>query len=257
PKNGLTLNDSRKQILSYFVPVTGMEETLALAIGGAEDRLLAGERAVTGNIIIQGASGSGRTTLAADLIEIFQSEIGLPKGGAGRISGANLNNKDIAALYDKIRGGSLIIEDAGELNRESVVRLSILMEGDRDGTMIILEDGRLGFKRLRALSPKFIDMFTEKIVIPTMTIDELVNFGKTYAFEHGYRLDEMAVLALYDRIDIRQRQGQGNVTLTQVRDIMDRALEHAGERKGGLFGLLSPRGKEEGATSTLVEKDFV
>ena len=131
------------------------------------------------------------------------------------------------------------------------------MEGDKDGTLVILEDGRSGLKKLRALSPKFMDMFTEKIVIPAMTIDELVNFGKIYAYENGYRLDEMAVLALYDRIDILQRQGQGVVTLIQVRDIMDGALDKAEDRRSGFFGLLSPRGKEDGTLTSLIEKDFV
>lgn len=255
--NTARLSDSQRQILSYFAPIHGMEESLYLAITGAEERLRKNDRSSYGNIMIIGKDGSGRTTLAADLIEIIRMDTGLLSGVTGRITGANLNQKDLHSVFDKISGGCLIIEDAGDLNRETAVSLSLLLENDRSGTLIILEDKELGYRRLRAISQKLIDMFTERIEIPDMTIDELVNFGKAYVREQGYSMDDMAVLALYDKINIMQHQGVAAISITMVRDIIEDALSHAKDRSSGLFGLLSPRGKGDGGNRMLIEKDFV
>jgi ABC-type cobalamin/Fe3+-siderophores transport system ATPase subunit len=234
-----------------------MEETLYLAINGAEERLRKNDRSMYGNIMIIGKNGSGRTTLAADLIEIIRMDTGLLSGITGRITGANLNQKDLQQVYDKIRGGCLIIEEAGQLNRETAVSLSLLMENDKGGTLVILEDKDKGYRRLRAISQKLIDMFTERIEIPDMTIDELVNFGKVYIKEQGYTMDDMAVLALYDKINIMQHQGTTIINLTTIRNILEDALAHAKDRNSGLFGLLSPRNKDDSGNRMLIEKDFV
>ncbi|MCR5452344.1 MAG: hypothetical protein K6F00_06955 [Lachnospiraceae bacterium] len=257
PKNPAKLTDVQRQILSYFAPVRGMEESLYLAISGAEERIRKQDRSSYGNIMIIGKGGSGRTTLAADLIEIIRMDTGGLSGITGRITASNLNQKDIRALYEKISGGCLIIEEAGDLNRDTAVNLSLLMENDKSGTLVILEDKDTGYRRLRAISQKLIEMFTERIEIPDMSIDELVNFGKVYIRDQGYSMDDMAVLALYDKINIIQHQGSMPINITTVRNILEDALSHAKDRNSGLFGLLSPRSKDDSGNRILIEKDFV
>lgn len=250
------LTADERELFSYFIPIQGMEQAICQVVTGAKQRLATARNSATGNIIVQGGQGSGKTTMATSLIKVLQSEIGKPNGNVGRIDAERLNGKDIQKLFDKVQGGCLIIENAGEMTRDTTVTLSLLMENDHSGILVIMEDTRVGIERVRNLNPTFAKKFTEKITIPIFTADELVNFGKTYALDEGYVIDEMGVLALYDRIGMIQRLDRPTY-LTEVKDIVDEAIEKA-EAPGlrGFFGRFGSHKEDENGNLILMEKDF-
>ena len=252
----MKLTPDEKAIFSYFMPISGMEGMICQVLTGARSRLTDGSKANRGNIIIQGTVGSGKTMMATNLVKVLQKEINKPNGNVGKIDGDKLNEKDIQKLFSKIEGGCLIIEKAGEITRETAVTLSLLMEKDTTGILVIIEDSRMGIERVMGLSAEFSKKFTEKITIPVFTIDELVNFGKTYVSDLGYVVDEMGVLAMYNRINLIQRLDHPT-SLLEVRDIMDEAIDNA-ERGGlkGLFGKLGSKKYDDEGNLILREKDF-
>lgn len=255
PQTSLTKEE--KELFTYFTPIEGMERSLCQILTGARARLSSDGMASTGNIIIQGGEGSGKTTLATSIIQVLQTEIGKPSGNVGKIDGDNLNGKDLNKLFSKIRSGCLIIEHAGDISRECALELSAQMEQDETGILVILEDVRKGIERVMALNPAFSRKFTEKIVIPVMTIDELVNFGKAYAMDLGYSIDEMGVLALYDRINLIQRFDHPT-NLNEVKEIVDEAIDVAESGGGikGFFGRLGSKHYDDVGNLILQEKDF-
>jgi energy-coupling factor transporter ATP-binding protein EcfA2 len=227
PKQLDHLTDDQKAIFSYFVPVKGMEDQLCQALTGAMNHIRQAGSAGTGNIIIQGGQGCGKTVLATSLIKVLQKETGALKGKVGKINASSLNTKDIQAIMRKVAGGCLIIEHAGELNRESAITLSLLMGNDTNGTLVIMEDTSKGIRKALALDDGFAGKFSEKITVPIFTNDELVSFARSYAKEQGYQIDEMAILALYNRIGNIQKLDQ-ETTLTEVKEIVDEAIEREG-----------------------------
>lgn len=250
------LNRDEKAIFSYFMPVSGMESSICQALTGAKYRLERTGNSSTGNIIIQGEKGCGKTMMAGNLVKALQMEIHKPKGNVGKIDGKKLNHKDLQALFGKIRGGCLIIEKAGGISRETAVTLSLLMENDTSGILVIMEDTKAGIESVLSKDASFAKKFTEKITIPVFTIDELVNFGKTYAEEMDCVVDEMAVLAMYNRINLIQRVDHGT-SLTEVKEIMDDAIDHA--QRGGLravIGRLGTKKYDDDGNLILREKDF-
>ncbi len=251
------LTKEQKELFSYFVPVSSMEKQICQALVGATKRLKQADgTSRSGNIIIQGYPGSGKTQLASNLLKALQEMTGQMEGRPGRIYADSLNQKDVAMVLEKVRGGCLIIEKAGELSSETVRILSDLMEQDTGGLLLILEDTRVGIEEAMKLSPSFAKKFTEKISIPIFTSDELVTFAKRYAKDEGYILDEMAILALYNRISNVQRIDQAT-TLTEVKDILDEAIENSqksGFRKA--FGNVFSKNKSQDGLKTLMEKDF-
>lgn len=255
PQTSLTKEE--KELFTYFTPIEGMERSLCQILTGARARLSSDGTTSTGNIIIQGGEGSGKTTLATSIIQVLQTEIGKPSGNVGKIDGENLNGKDLNKLFSRIRNGCLIIEHAGDISRECALELSAQMEQDETGVLVILEDVRKGIERVMALNPAFSRKFTEKIVIPVMTIDELVNFGKAYAADMGYSIDEMGVLALYDRINLIQRFDHPT-NLNEVKEIMDDAIDEAESGGGikGFFGRLGSKHYDDAGNLILQEKDF-
>jgi Ni2+-binding GTPase involved in maturation of urease and hydrogenase len=207
-------------------------------------------------MIIQGGHGSGKTVLATSMIKVLQKETGKPKGKIGKIEASALNQKDAAALLEKVRGGCLIIENAGNLSEKVASQLSNLLEEDRSGIFVIIEDTRRGIEKVLAKDAGFTARFSEKITIPVFTIDELVEFAKSYANELGYTIDEMGVLALYNSISNIQKLDKAT-TLTEVKDIVDKAIAHA--EKGGLkkaFSIIASRRYDEEDYVILHEKDF-
>ncbi|MCC8167716.1 MAG: hypothetical protein LIO37_00030, partial [Clostridiales bacterium] len=206
--------------------------------------------------IIQGSKGCGKTVLATSMIRALQKETGKPNNKVGKIKAGALNKKDIQLLLRKVQGGCLIIEQAGELTKQSVVSLSLLLGQDTSGILVILEDTSKGIRRALSLDDGFARKFTEKISIPIFTNDELVEFANSYSKELGYEIDELAVLALYNRISNIQRLDQ-ETTLTEVKDIVDEAInreEHSGLRK--FFGNLTAKRFSADDRIILQEKDF-
>ena len=256
PRTIAKLSEEEEEIFSYFVPITGMKEQICQAMTGIIRHLESNENSGCGNLIIQGGRGCGKTVLATDVVKAIQKETGKPNGKIGKIEGAVLNQKDIVQLLKKISGGCLIIEKAGEISRETAVKLSLLMEAETSGLLIILEDTSRGIQKALGKDQGFASKFTEKLNIPIFTSDELVSFARTYANELGYNIDEMAVLALYNRISNIQKLDQAT-TLTEVKEIVDEAIARA--EKGGIkkaFSILTARRYDENDNVILHEKDF-
>ena len=250
------LSKELREIFTYFVPITGMEEQLCQALAGASQHLAKGATAGTGNMIIQGGSGSGKTVLATSMIKALQKETGKPNGKIGKIEASVLNQKDVAALLKKVAGGCLIIEKAGDLSRETALKLSLLLEQDTSGVLVIIEDTKHGIQKALSRDDGFAAKFSEKINIPIFTSDELVSFAKSYANELGYTIDEMGVLALYNSISNIEHADR-ETTLTEVKEIVDKAVAHS--EKGGLkkaFSIITSRRYDEDDCIILREKDF-
>ena len=250
------LTDEQKKIFSYFIPVKGMEGQLCQALTGVTRHLEKDATARTGNLIIQGGQCCGKTTLATSIIKVLQDGIGRPNDKIGKIQAEALNKKDIGQLLRKVAGGCLIIENAGELSRQSIVTLSLLLEQDSSGILIILEGTSKGIKKALSQDEGFAKKFTEKITVPIFSNDELVAFARSYSKELGYEIDEMAVLALYNRISNIQRLDQ-DTTLTEVKEIVDEAIEkeaHGGMKK--YFSILTASRYTDDDRIVLREKDF-
>ena len=248
-------DDAQKAIFSYFAPVAGMQEQICRTLSHTLARFAQGGSSASGHIVIQGGRGCGKTILAKRLIMALQKEVQRPQLKLGKIDAEKLNEKDLSGLLKKMAGGCLLIERAGDLNREAV-KLSLLVEHDSSGLLIILEDTRVGLEDALRLDEGFAKRFTEKIKIPVFTSDELVEFGRTYAHERDYEIDNMGVLALYNRISNIQRLDQPT-TLTEVKDIIDEAIEKA-EKKSWkkAFSILTSRRYTENDYIILREKDF-
>ncbi len=251
-----TLTPEQKQIFSYFVPIAGMEAQIYDLISNVSDHLQYDKHALSGNIIIEGISGSGKTVLIMDIIKTLQKEIKRPSGKTGKIDANVLNQKDLDVLLNKISGGCLIIESAGKISRETAVKLSRCMENDHTGTLYILEDTEEGIQKALERDSSFAAKFTEKISIPLFSLDELVAFGKAYANDLDYEIDEMGVLALYKRVGNIQKLDHVT-TLTEVKEIVDQAIDNA--EKGVLkkvFGILTATRANDDNYVILREKDF-
>ena len=227
------LTSEQKAIFSYFIPVKGMEDQICKAYNAVLDHFNRKENASTGNLIIQGEQGCGKTMLATSFIKVLQKDGEQLTGKMGKIDAAALNKKDVQQVVRKITGGCLIIERAGDIDRSIAAQLSFLMEHDITGTLYILEDTSKGLKKALSMDEGFASKFTEKISVPIFTNDELVLFAKSYSAELGYKIDEMAILALHNRISNIERIDQAT-TLTEVKDIIDEAIDreaHSGLKK--------------------------
>ena len=250
------LTDEQKELFSYFLPVPGMEDQIRQVLLGAKTRIGNSVTSLAGNILIQGEEGSGKTVFATSLIKAIQKEIGNEDAKIGKISAESLNQKDFAALIPKIEGGYLIVDKAGDLTAETAAYMSQVMEQNTQGMVVILEDTRAGIRKAMNLDFGFTKKFTEKVDIPIFTIDELVDFGKSYAKEMECSIDEMGVLALYNRINNIQKLDRAT-TLAEVKDIVDEAIEKAeGNGIKKAFGSIFSKKYNENDYLILHEKDF-
>ena len=252
----LSLSEEQKAIFSYFMPVKGMESQLCKALAGVVAKLKGTANPTTGNLIIQGSQGCGKTVLATSIVKVLQMECGRPNGRIGKIDAESLNKKDVNQLLKKVEGGCLIIERAGELDRTTAVTVSLLLEQDDSGILVILEDSAIGIKKALATDDGFAKRFTEAVTVPIFTNDELVVFAQSYASELGYEIDEMAILALHNRISSIEKLDQAT-TLVEVKEIIDEAIER--EANGGIrkaFNILTAKRYTDDDKIVLTEKDF-
>jgi tetratricopeptide (TPR) repeat protein/Cdc6-like AAA superfamily ATPase len=250
------LSERQREIFTYFTPVTGMEQQLCQVLTGAKKHLKDAKSCKAGNIIIQGVRGSGKTVLATSIIKALQEEIGRPSSKVGKIDAISLNQKDIPQLLKKIQGGCLIIEKVGDISRETAVKLSLALEADSSGILVIIEDTRTGINKAMGRDESLARKFTEKINLPIFTSDELVSFARAYAKELMFEIDDMAMLALYNRISNIQKADQAT-TLTEVKEIVDEAIANAEKfSMKKAFGLLASRKSKDSDYEILHEKDF-
>lgn len=247
------LNAEQKKIFTYFTLIGGMEQQLCQTLEGVKQRKRGRKTSASGNLIIMGSQGSGKTVLATDFIKAYQKMAGRTGGKVGKISASVLNRKDVSKLMEAVGGGYLIIERAGDLSRESVDRLSGLMEQDTNGLMVILEDDKAGIEKVLSRNKDFTGKFTERLRIPVFTSDELVAFASAYAKEHNCQIDDMGILALYNSISNIQKLEEAT-TLTEVKEIMDRAIYRA--NRGGLKRLFGGKRTTEDGLTLIKEKDF-
>lgn len=241
-----------RELFSYFLQVPGMEDQIRRVLEDVIRYKGSNVTSLRGNFIVQGESGSGKTVLATSLIRVIQRMTGTEDAKIGKINAAALNRRDFAALIPKLAGGYLIVDNAGDLTLDTVLRMSQLMESNTQGLVVVLEDNSAGIRKVLKLDFSFSKKFTGKVVIPIFTIDELVEFGKAYAKEMECVIDEMAVLALYNRISAIQKLDEPT-TLTEVKTIVDEAIESA--EGGGLRKLFSKRYNDNDCL-ILHEKDF-
>ena len=222
----LGLTEEQKQLFSYFVPIRGVSEQLVEILDNDKRCRNRYGTSRTGNILILGRKGSGKTVLAVDIVKAIQKQRRLKQGKVAIVTGDSLNKKDIGSIIDKLNGGALIIEKASKMNDRTIRELNDMMDGQTGELLFLLEDQKKPLERMFASHREFKRKFTSRLELPVFINDELVTFGQTYAKENGYRIDEMGILALYSRIDMMQREDHA-VTVAEVKEIMDEAISHS------------------------------
>ena len=220
------LTDEQKKLFSYFVPVRGMSEQLVDVL--EQDKNCTNRKGTsrTGNLLIIGNKGNGKTVLAVDVVKAIQKQRDIRQGKVAIVTGESLNKKRIGDIFRKLYGGALIIEKAGQMNEKTLAKLNKAMEQDTGELLVVLEEQRKPLDRLLSSNREFRRKFTSRLEVPIFINDELVTFGQTYAQENGYRIDEMGILALYSKIDSLQREDHA-VTVAEVKEVMDDAISHS------------------------------
>ena len=251
------LTEEQKKLFSYFVPVRGMSEQLVDVL--EQDKNCTNRRGTsnTGNLLIIGNKGNGKTVLAVDVVKAIQKQRNIRQGRVAIVTGDSLNKKKISDIFSKLYGGALIIEKAGKMNEKTVARVNKAMERDTGELLIVLEDQRKPLDRLLTSNREFRRKFTSRLEVPILINDELVTFGQTYAQENGYQIDEMGILALYSRIDMLQREDHA-VTIAEVKEVMDEAMEHSQKASAKkLVKRVLGKNRDDSDRIILTEKDFI
>ena len=253
-KAGLT--EEQKKLFSYFVPVRGMSEQIVDVLEADKRCKKRFGTSRTGNIVIVGRKGTGKTVLAVDVVKAIQKARKIKHGKVAIVTGEALNKKDVSDVVDKLHGGALIIERAGRMNSRTVRELNELMEEQTGELLFVLEEQRKPLDKLMNANPAFKKKFTSRLELPVFINDELVTFGQTYAKENGYRIDEMGILALYSKIDMMQKEDHA-VTVAEVKEVMDTAIAHS--QKANVKHLVKrvfKKGTDESDRIILKEDDF-
>ena len=253
-KAGLT--EEQKKLFSYFVPVRGMSEQIVDVLEADKRCKKRFGTSRTGNIVIVGRKGTGKTVLAVDVVKAIQKARKIKQGKVAIVTGEALNKKDVSDVVDKLHGGALIIERAGRMNSRTVRELNELMEEQTGELLFVLEEQRKPLDKLMNANPAFKKKFTSRLELPVFINDELVTFGQTYAKENGYRIDEMGILALYSKIDMMQKEDHA-VTVAEVKEVMDAAIAHS--QKANVKHLVKrvfKKGTDESDRIILKEDDF-
>ena len=251
------LTEDQKKLFSYFVPVRGMSEQLVDVLEQDKNCTNRKGTSATGNLLIIGNKGNGKTVLAVDVVKAIQKQRNIRQGKVAIVSGDSLNKKRISDIFSKLYGGALIIEKAGKMNEKTVVRLNKAMEQDSGELLVVLEDQRKPLDRLLTSNREFRRKFTSRLEVPILINDELVTFGQTYAKENGYLIDEMGILALYSRIDELQREDHP-LTIAEVKEVIDEAMEHSQKVSAKkLIRRVLGRGTDSNDRIILGEADFL
>lgn len=251
-----SLTDEQKKLFSYFVPVRGMSEQLVDVLEQDKNCTNRQGSSRTGNLLIIGNKGNGKTVLAVDVVKAIQKQRNIRQGKVAIVTGDSLNKKKISDIFSKLYGGALIIEKAGKMNEKTVSRLNKAMERDTGELLLVLEDQRKPLDRLLSSNREFRRKFTSRLEVPIFINDELVTFGQTYAQENGYRIDEMGMLALYSRIDALQREDHA-VTIAEVKEVMDEAMAHSQKASAKkLMKRVFGKNTDDADRILLTEKDF-
>ena len=254
-KAGLT--EEQKKLFSYFVPIRGVSEQIVEVLGNDKHCRNRYGTSRTGNILVIGRKGSGKTVLAVDIVKAIQKQRKLKQGKVAIVTGDSLNTKDMAGIISKLKGGALIIEKASQMDQATIADLNRLMEEQTGELLFVLEEQRKPLEKMLSMNPSFKRKFTSRLELPVFINDELVTFGQTYAKENGYRIDEMGILALYSKIDVMQREDHA-VTVAEVKEIMDEAIEHS--QKANVKRLMKRmfrRNTDESDRIILKEEDFM
>ncbi len=251
-----SLTDEQKKLFSYFVPVRGMSEQLVDVLEQDKNCTNRQGSSRTGNLLIIGNKGNGKTVLAVDVVKAIQKQRNIRQGKVAIVTGDSLNKKKISDIFAKLYGGALIVEKAGKMNEKTVSRLNKAMERDTGELLLVLEDQRKPLDRLLSSNREFRRKFTSRLEVPIFINDELVTFGQTYAQENGYRIDEMGMLALYSRIDALQREDHA-VTIAEVKEVMDEAMAHSQKASAKkLMKRVFGKNTDDADRILLTEKDF-
>ena len=248
------LTREQARLFTYFATVKGMSKQLSGLLKGAEPS--SHNNSSRGNLVITGPHGNGKTTLAIDIVRALQKDGRIEGRKLAKISGSKLNSKDAHEVLGKLKGGALIIESAGGLAEATLMALSLAMEGDTGGLLIILEGTSDEIQKIFRKNKNFASKFDYTVDVPIFSNDELVNFGKAYALENEYVFDEFAMLALYDKIGCKQTLDH-DVSVAEVKEIIDQAIEHA--EKGGFksfFAKMTKQNVDEDGNHVLREQDF-
>ena len=245
------LTDDEKKLFTYFVKVPGMKEQLVSALCDAQ-MAAADKTSKTGNIIVMGGRETGKTRLIASLIPAICKELNLQASKVAYVFADQLNEMDLAKVVSKLAGGFLVIEGANQLTQETVEFLDKAMEFRTDGLTVIIEDEKIGMRKLMARFPKFAKKFTSMINIPVFTNDELVNFARVYTKENGFKIDQMGMLALYNLIGMNQKEDQP-MNIGAVKEMLDNAMARS---QGGLLKFNKKKRVDRDGYTVLYEKDF-
>ena len=245
------MTSDEEKLFTYFAKVPGLREQIVDALYDAQ--ICASDKtSKTGNIIVMGGRETGKTRLVSGLIPAICKELNLEASKVAYVFADQINGKNVAEIVQKMAGGFLVIENANQLTKETVNQLNKAMEFRTDGLIVIIEDEKIGMRKLIARFPKFTSKFTSMINIPVFTNDELVNFAKIYTRENGYTIDQMAMLSLYNLISTSQKEDQP-MNIGAVKDIIDSAIAKS---RGGLRKLISKKKVNQDGYLVLYEKDF-
>ena len=245
------MTEDEEKLFTYFAKVPGLREQIVEALYDVQINA-SDKTSKTGNVIVMGARETGKTRLISGLIPAICKELNLEASKVAYVFADQINDKNIAEIVKKMSGGFLVIENANQLTKETVEQLNKAMEFRTDGLIVIIEDEKIGMRKLIARFPKFTSKFTSMINIPVFTNDELVNFAKVYTRENGYMIDQMGMLALYNLISTSQKEDQP-MNIGAVKDMIDNAIMKS---KGGIRKLISKKKVNQDGYKVLYEKDF-
>ena len=245
------LTREERELYAPFIQSKSAREQLVKAIDNIS---LA---AYTGNVIITGEEGMDTLSLAKNMIREIQATDSNFSGKVAKISGHALNKKDAAETLNRLQNGALIICKASEMNNKTVDTMYKALQQENQGIVIILEDTRKEIDRFLEKYEKLQESFTSRMDVEALSNDTLVAFGRQYAREREYSIDELGVLALHTRIEDMQTSSHA-VTVGEVRDIVDEAIAHANRKTIGHFiDIVLRRRYDEDDMIILREKDFI